>query len=67
MYRLGKIKFSERRPRPILLRLSSEWYARKHLAKADKRKNFQDKVFFSKSLNRDEQAVNIKFSRNDLK
>ena len=34
MHRLGKSKSSERRPRPILLRLSSDWDVRKCLAKA---------------------------------
>ena len=40
MSRPGKIKFSERRPRSILLRLSSEWDAQKHLAKTVKLKIF---------------------------
>ena len=40
MYSFVKSKSSERRPRPILLRLSSDWDARKCLAKAYKLKNF---------------------------
>ena len=60
MYRLGKANPQQRRPRPLLVRLSSEWNARKCLAKSYKLKNFKEKIFISKSLNQEEQILKRK-------
>ena len=57
---LIEINPQQRRPRPLLVRLSSEWNARKCLAKSYKLKNFKEKIFISKSLNQEEQILKRK-------
>ena len=54
---LGKPKGDMSRTRPLFVRFTSEWDARKCLSKSYKVKNYQERVFISKSLKKDDQAT----------
>lgn len=54
LFRLGKFVKDARRPRSILVKFTSEWAARKCLAKSHLLKNFEYPIFVSKSLSKEE-------------
>ena len=53
--RLGKPKGDTSRPRPLLVRFTSEWDARKCLYKSYKLQSFHERVFLSQRLNNEDQ------------
>ena len=58
--RLGRPQRDSKRPRPLLVRFTSEWDARKSLSKAYKLKSYPVQLYFSKSLNKEDQATRRK-------
>ena len=58
--RLGRPQRDSNRPRPLLIRFTSEWDARKCLSKGYKLKTYNAPVYISKSLNKEEQATRRK-------
>ena len=58
--RLGRPQRDSKRPRPLLVRFTSERDARKSLSKAYKLKSYPVQLYFSKSLNKEDQATRRK-------
>ena len=58
---LEKPKGNMSRPRPLTVRFTSERDARKRLPTSYKLKNYHERVFISKSLNKIDQATKQKF------
>ena len=60
IYRLGKFRAENSRPRTLLVKLNNEWATRKILAKSHLLKNYGLSVFISKSLSSAERLVEQK-------
>ena len=60
---LGKSKDDMSRTRLLFVLFTSEWDARKCLSKSYKVKNYHERVFISKSLNKDDQAAKRKLQK----
>ena len=55
--RLGRPRRDSKRPRPLLVSLTSEWDARKSLLRTYKLKSYPVPLYFSKSLNKEDKAT----------
>ena len=65
--RLGRPQRDSERPRPLFVRFTSEWDARKSLSKAYKLKSYPVPLYISKSLKKEDQATRRKLFEKDIK